>query len=395
MQDDLRPISVYVHFPYCLYKCHYCDFNSYAIARDVLMFDRYLDALRDELAFRLSNAMAFPRGTPLATLFLGGGTPSLLAPEQLARLVEMITSVYRRENDTEITLECNPKTITRTSVDAIRQSGVTRISIGIQSFDDRYLAPLGRIHSGDEARETLSIIAESGFENVNTDLMFGFPNQTRDEVLNDLAIAEAFQFPHLSFYNLTPEPGTRFYRDLEQDKLKMPEDDLQLEMMEAGWEQLRAYGFEQYEISNFHREGATPSFHNLAYWRYQPFLGLGAGASGFLYDRVPTYAHGQRTLNVRSPEAYMIGVKTGEFFERETISSDVAMREFMMMGLRTKEGVSMAKFGALFAPHQMTTVFQKPLTHAFERGFLIEAGDHVRATPLGQRFLNTVIESFF
>lgn len=394
MRFNPATISVYIHFPYCLYKCHYCDFNSYAVNEDHALFDRYIDGLERELQWRLAYNQTFTPGTPLGTLFFGGGTPSLLLPEQLDRLIMVIQKIYPPLAHCEVTVECNPKTLTPEKIAGYRTCGVNRLSIGIQSFKNKYLAPLGRIHSGQEAFDTLTLVAETGFPNVNTDLIFGFPGQTVEEVLEDLATAAAFRFSHLSFYGLTPEPGTPFYRDIMRERVHLPEDDVQLIMMEQGKAFLDSQGFLRYEVSNFHRRGASPSHHNLAYWNYRPFLGMGAGATGFLYGpEIPSF--GRRHLNVKSPQVYLQKAGNEPTYEEEIIDELTAMKEWIMMGLRKSEGFCLDEFAQLFPTRSFHREFGTMAREMQAKGWLLQIGDKIRTTEIGMQFLNDLTGHFF
>lgn len=383
---------LYIHFPYCLYKCHYCDFNSYAVSPSAALFDEYLQAVVRELYWRIRSGHAFAEGTALRTIFIGGGTPSLLSPKQVSALMRSIDAVYPRSHDCEVTIECNPKTLSADKLNGFQEVGINRLSIGIQSFEDRYLAPLGRIHTGREAFDTLTLVQESGFPNVNTDLIFGFPGQTVEEVQSDLKKATSFGFGHLSFYSLTPEKGTLFYRDVAAGNIQMPGDDVQREMMIDGIATLTADGFHHYEVSNFYREGGAPSRHNLAYWDYQSFLGLGAGASSFLYQGAPF--KGRRHVNGRSPALYMKKAGVEPTYDEEAIDAPTAMREWLMMGLRKREGVSLSQFTALFGV-PFYDYFAPPLLRLQQNGLLTLADNHLIATEAGLYHLDNVIAEFF
>ncbi len=391
--------ALYIHFPYCLYKCHYCDFNSYAIS-DAAAFRPYLDGLVGELALRLKRGEAFPEGTPLKSIFLGGGTPSLLSPEELGMLLDKIRAVYPFSpfsEETEVTIECNPKTLTPEKLAGYFALGVNRISIGIQSFSDRYLAPLGRIHTGKEARETLALVAASPFAAVNTDLMFGFPGQSQTEVLEDLRMATDCGFSHLSWYALTPEPGTRFFRDLLADRVVMPEDDLARAMLDAGWDFLAGAGFCQYEVSNFYRAGrGAPSRHNLAYWDYAPFLGLGAGAVSFFYRDKEQPVFGRRQSNHRLPERYLAAVSAGALpYEEEAIDRDTALKEWLMMGLRKRTGVSLIDFDRKFPGVDFAARFGPIFERHLSAQLLSRSADGFYVTAPAFPLLDAILSPYF
>src|SRR3990167_2805078 len=337
---------LYVHFPYCLYKCHYCDFNSHATPAGSIPSDDYVSALLLELKRHQDRFNSSVRN--LETIFGGGGTPSLLAPIQVERLLDGISHFFTISEKTEITLEANPKTIDREKLGGFRKAGINRISVGVQSLNNRFLKPFGRIHSADDALEALALVAQTGFASWNADLIFGFPGQTLDEWRGELSRLISLHPPHLSCYALTVEKETLFHQQVAQGKSERPDNDLQAETLAETFSLLSAGGYTAYEISNHSLPGHS-SRHNLNYWRYGQYLGIGAGAVSFFHHR-DSELFGIRTTNLKEPKRYMEAVRRdgSDFFDSEEIPRKTAMGEFMMMGLRLKEGPDPAAFHKLF-----------------------------------------------
>lgn len=394
----MKNLSLYIHFPYCLYKCHYCDFNSYAV-KDVSALQRpYVQALLQELraAKETFELNAFK------TIFLGGGTPSLFEAKVLADLMEGIAREVGISLDAEITLESNPKTIQSAQIRDFLSIGINRFSIGVQSFQDKFLAPLGRLHDAKEAIQTLEML-EKEVENYNFDLMFGFPGQNLADLKLDLATALRFRPKHFSFYGLTLEEGTIFAEHHKQGKIQLLEDDLQAAMYEAGVESFEKAGYPLYEISNFSRLGFE-SKHNLAYWHYSNYLGLGAGSVSFLSkdflksescQKLPENLYGIRWMNLKSPEQYR--ANPGHFYQNrqwEIIDDSTAKKEFWMMGLRLKEGVSLKEFEKRFGEGQ-SQVYHSIIKEWESKGSIEIQEDRICLRPRGRLLANEVVSSFF
>lgn len=394
----MQNLSLYIHFPYCLYKCHYCDFNSYAV-KDVSTLQKpYLQALLEEIQW----AKKFFNLPKLNTVFLGGGTPSLFAAKVLGELLETLDREIGLLPEAEITLEANPKTVQTSNIRDFLSIGVNRISLGVQSFQDRFLSPLGRLHKGDEAMETLKMI-EKEVENYNFDLMFAFPGQSLEDLKKDLKIATTFHPKHLSFYGLTLEEGTIFAEHHRQGKIQLLEDDLQAQMYEEGVASFEKAGYPLYEISNF----AKPNYqsrHNLAYWRYSNYLGLGAGAVSFLSkdflkpgacQDLPENLYGLRWMNTKSPDPYR--KSPGKVFEEqawEKIDESTARKEFWMMGLRLEEGIAWSDFERRFGRAGKQD-YASALQSWKDKGCLEEFEARVRLTAAGRLLANEVVSSFF
>jgi putative oxygen-independent coproporphyrinogen III oxidase len=368
----LPPLSLYVHLPWCLKKCPYCDFNSHE-ARGEPPFERYLDALRADL----EAALPFIWGRHVHTVFIGGGTPSLFAPDAIERLIADIRARLPLEPGCEITLEANPGTFERERFHGYRAAGVTRLSIGVQSFDDAKLAALGRVHDAAQARAAVEE-ARAAFETYNLDLMYALPGQTLAEFDADLAQALAFEPPHLSVYHLTLEPNTVFAKFPPA----LPDDDTAFEMLDRIGARTAAVGLERYEVSAFARPGHRCA-HNLNYWQFGDYLGIGAGAHSKL-----SFPHRVvRQVRHREPMAYLARALAGDAIALdEEVPRAQLPFEFMLNAARLKEGFELARFGERTG---LSIAALLPGLDAAERQGLI-ARDLARAWPTerGYDFLN-------
>jgi oxygen-independent coproporphyrinogen-3 oxidase len=377
----LPPLSLYVHVPWCIRKCPYCDFNSHAVrgSRDELPQQRYVDALIADL----EEALPFVWGRRIHTIFIGGGTPSLFEPEQIERLLAAIRARLPLEPGCEITLEANPGSFERDRFRAFRGAGVTRLSIGVQSFDDARLAALGRVHDATEARAAIEE-AQSAFETFNIDLMYALPGQTLEQCEADLAAALAFAPPHLSAYQLTIEPNTFFAKHPPP----LPDDDLAFAMLDRIAERTSIAGLERYEVSAYARPQHRAR-HNLNYWEFGDYLGIGAGAHGKL-----SFAHRVvRQVRLRDPAAYMAGAEAGRAIASEVEVPRVELPfEFMLNALRLKEGFAIARFSERTG--LPLSAIAQPLGEAEARGLVVRDLHHVAPTPRGFDFLNDLLELF-
>ncbi|MEK8050485.1 radical SAM family heme chaperone HemW [Ideonella sp. DXS22W] len=381
------PLSLYVHLPWCIAKCPYCDFNSHArpeIADGGLPEQRYLDALVADLEAALPQVW----GRPVISVFIGGGTPSLFSPDGIARLLADIRARLPLEPGCEITLEANPGSFERERFKAFRAAGVTRLSIGVQSFDDGMLKQLGRVHDGAQARAAVAEAA-AAFDTFNLDLMYALPGQTLTQLQADLDTALAFQPPHLSVYHLTIEPNTRF---ANQPPTGLPDDDLASEMLDLIVARTGAAGLGRYEVSAFARERHRCR-HNLNYWQFGDYLGIGAGAHGKL-----SYPHRViRQVRWREPRAYMDHALAGQAMSNdEEVARAQLPFEFMLNALRLKDGFAMADF--LARTGLPPSAIAKPLAEAEAKGLverLVEEGaERVRPTARGFDFLSDLQELF-
>jgi oxygen-independent coproporphyrinogen-3 oxidase len=327
----LPPLALYVHLPWCLAKCPYCDFNSHEIGSKSLPEQRYLAALRADL----EAALPLVWGRPVVSVFIGGGTPSLFSPDGIDALISSVRSLLPLEPASEITLEANPGTFERERFRAFAQAGVNRLSIGVQSFDDALLRSIGRVHDSAQARAAVQEAAET-FERFNIDLMYALPGQTLQQLHADLDQALAFQPPHLSVYHLTIEPNTRFALDPPQ----RPDDDAASEMLDAIVERTGHAGLGRYEVSAFARPGRE-CVHNLNYWRFGDYLGIGAGAHGKI-----SFPHRVlRQQRWREPMGYIEHALAGNAVSNENeVARDALAFEFMLNALRLRDGFATALF---------------------------------------------------
>ena len=369
------PLALYAHFPWCVQKCPYCDFNSYTL-KDELPEQRYLESLLRDFDSQLSDV----EGRPLVSVFLGGGTPSLFSPAAIGRLIEHArTRAGFAAPDIEITLEANPGTIERGRFAEYRAAGVTRVSLGAQSFDARQLKLLGRIHSADETRRAAEELHAAGLTNFNLDLMYALPGQTAEDAEADLRAALELAPAHLSQYHLTIEPGTLF----AAAPPVQPVDEIVDEMLERSLRTLEAAGFEQYEVSGYARRGARCA-HNLNYWTFGDYLGIGAGAHGKISRADGAIVRAQQT---REPRRYLAS-DPGSLVKKAVATRDLSF-EFAMNGFRLVEGFADDLFAARTGLDP--EVLAGALAPMLGRGLLERTPGHWCATPKGFRFLNEIL----
>ena len=375
----LPPLSLYVHLPWCLKKCPYCDFNSHEVrsqasgSRGAPDEQRYLDALRSDL----EAALPFIWGRPVHSIFIGGGTPSLFAPASIDRLIGDIRARVPLDPGCEITLEANPGTFERDRFRGYRAAGVTRLSIGVQSFDDAKLAALGRVHDAAQARAAIDE-ARSAFDTFNIDLMYALPGQTLAEFEADLNEALAFEPPHLSIYHLTIEPNTVFAKYPPSGANALPDDDTAFDMLDLITLRAPAAGLERYEVSAFARPGHRCA-HNLNYWQFGDYLGIGAGAHSKL-----SFAHRVvRQTRSRDPAGYMAQALAGQAIAQdEEVPREQLPFEFMLNATRLKEGFELARFSERTG--LSLAAIQQALATAEARGLI--GRDFVRAWPTPRGF---------
>lgn len=374
------PLSLYVHLPWCLAKCPYCDFNSHAVRAGALPEQRYLDAVIADLDAALPQVW----GRPVISVFIGGGTPSLFSPEGIDRLLAAIRARLPLEPGCEITLEANPGTFERERFKAFRAAGVTRLSIGVQSFDDGMLKQLGRVHDGAQARAAITEAREA-FDTFNIDLMYALPGQTLAQLQADLDTALSFAPPHLSIYHLTIEPNTRFAVDTPRN---LPDDDLASDMLDLIAERTAATGLARYEVSAFARPGHRCQ-HNLNYWQFGDYLGIGAGAHGKL-----SYPHRVvRQVRWREPMSYIEKALAGQAMSNDDEVPRAQLPfEFMLNALRLREGFALADFTARTG--LAVTAIAKPLDEAEQRGLIERDFSRVWPTARGFDFLSD-LQSLF
>ena len=380
------PLSLYVHMPWCVKKCPYCDFNSHGLRSEPPPYDAYIDHLLADLDADLHDFGAALERRPIVSVFFGGGTPSLFAPELIERFLDGARERLPFEADAEVTLETNPGTVEHGRFDGYLSAGVNRISFGIQSFDDDKLKRLGRIHSAAEAEAAVKSAQDAGYRNINLDLMYALPQQQFDGALADVARAVALQPAHISHYQLTLEPNTAF----AANPPPLPDDDHAWAMQEACEQALAAAGYGQYEISAYAQPNRRCA-HNLNYWRFGDYLGIGAGAHGKISDAAGGRIH--RRWKSRLPKAYMAaGDSAARIGGDSTIDTTELPFEYMLNALRLVDGVPAGDFTARtgLTPDTITPA----LAAARQRGWLTDDPQKLQTTTLGQRFLNDVIASF-
>lgn len=375
-----RPLSLYVHLPWCLHKCPYCDFNSYRAAGAVPEHP-YVDALLRDLDAE-ADLVA---GRPIESVFIGGGTPSLFAGSAIARLLEGVRARVDVADDAEITLEANPGASDAARFAAYRRAGVTRLSIGVQSFRTTQLRALGRVHDEHDAERAVRAAHAAGFDNVNVDLMYGLPGDSVAGAIGDVERAVALEPSHVSWYQLTLEPHTAFHRRPPP----LPPEDVLLEIETRCRALLASAGYERYEVSAYARSGYRCR-HNLNYWRFGDYIGIGAGAHGKV--TAPDGAVVRRA-KTRNPRTYMevAGTDAAVRIERITAPSDIVL-EFMMNALRLADGVAVDEFEA--STGQRVGSIEAPLAAAIDRGWIERDGSRIRPTPRGYALLNEVLALF-
>lgn len=374
----LPPLALYVHIPWCVRKCPYCDFNSHA-AGPTLPETEYVDALLADLDQDLIHV----HGRPLTSIFFGGGTPSLFSAEALGRLLDGVARRLSLAPDIEITLEANPGTFEQAKFVAYRGLGINRLSIGIQSFQDAKLKALGRIHGRDEAIRAADRARAAGFDNFNLDLMHGLPEQSVADALGDLEQAIALAPTHLSWYQLTMEPNTVFWSQPPE----LPEDDTLWDIQEAGQARLAAAGYQQYETSAYAQPGRQAR-HNLNYWGFGDFLGIGAGAHAKLSAPNGTLL---RTWKTRLPKDYLDPAKAFQAGAKPLAPADLPF-DFMMNALRLVDGVPAAWYPQRTG--QSLDSLAPALAAARRAGLLAEDEERLRPTARGQLFLNDLLQFF-
>ena len=392
---ELPPLSLYVHIPWCVRKCPYCDFNSHE-ARGEVPEQAYVDALLSDLAEEMPSVW----GRSISTVFIGGGTPSLFSAHAIDQLMSGIRALTGLQPNAEVTMEANPGTFEQQRFKDYRDSGINRLSIGVQSFNDKALQSLGRVHSADEAARAVDIAQQAGFDKINLDLMFGLPEQSLNLAIQDLERALALGTTHLSCYELTLEPNTLFSRFPPA----LPSDDLRADMQQAIVEKLAEHQFERYEISAYAKaespvssSGAASSAsklranHNVNYWQFGDYLGIGAGA----HAKISSANTGDitRQWKHKHPKQYLSAEKHSDRIGGQSIIpiQDTGL-EFMMNALRLTEGFPIP----LFEHHTGVPMmpWQGAIEEATEKGLLEQKGLNLRATPLGINWLNSTLELF-
>ena len=382
---SLPPLTLYVHFPWCTKKCPYCDFNSHAVTNNGSHQTNFDEALYlKALCADLEASLPLIWGRRIHAIFIGGGTPSLLSAAGLDQLLADIRARLPMDADIEITMEANPGSVEVQQFKAYQASGVNRLSLGIQSFNDQHLKTLGRIHQADEARQAIRI-AQQTFLRVNIDLMYGLPEQTTQQAMQDLKEALSFETGHISLYHLTLEPNTLF----ASFPPPLPDEDTTFEMQEILHQLLHQANYDRYEISAFAKKNQRCQ-HNLNYWKFGDYLGIGAGAHGKISfpDKII------RTIKERHPQSYMQSVfsPAKAMLEERQIDGHELPFEFMLNALRLIEGVPSSDF--LDRTGIDLSAIQKDLQVAIQKGLLTDSLTQIQATSLGLQFLNDLQEIF-
>jgi len=391
---QLPPLSLYIHIPWCVKKCPYCDFNSHENEQQNTLPEKdYLKKLKQDL----KQDSHWIQGRPLHSIFFGGGTPSLFSANTIGAIVDEAHKVIGFEPDIEITLEANPGTFEQKKFNDYRQAGINRLSIGVQSFQEQHLNTLGRIHNSHEASAAINAAKQAGFDNVNIDLMHGLPAQSVNEALDDLHTAIALEPSHLSWYQLTIEPNTVFYRQPPP----LPADDTLADIQDAGQALLTQHGFMQYEVSAF-SQAQKQSRHNLNYWSFGDYIGIGAGAHGKFTDiqnqeiirrhktRLPEHYLSSTPSNTLANEvANKASYKNAPSFKETIVNKAELPVEFLMNALRLNEGVPKDYFSSRTG--LSFDVIEPSLSELNRQGLIEYQQDRLKTSDLGQRFLNTIL----
>jgi len=376
MAKSLPPLSLYIHIPWCVQKCPYCDFNSHALKGEVPHQEYVEHLLKD-----LDESLHLVQGRQLSTIFIGGGTPSLLSSQAMQLLMDGVRERIPLSTGCEVTMEANPGTVEAERFSGYQQAGINRISIGVQSFDAEKLTRLGRIHGPQEAERAAQLATGLGLRSFNLDLMHGLPDQSIEQALYDLRQAIALNPPHLSWYQLTIEPNTLF----ASRPPKLPDDDDLWDIFEQGDQLLREAGYEQYETSAYAKPGYRCE-HNLNYWRFGDYLGIGCGAHGKI-----TLADGKimRTVKTRHPKGFM----RGEYLDKQFMVADEDKAfEFFMNRFRLLEPCPRQDFVELTGLAEQQV--RPALDNAIQAGYLQETAEHWQITAKGKLFLNSLLEAF-
>lgn len=381
MLGNRKPLGIYVHIPFCLKKCNYCDFLSVPVKKEKTEgIAQYFKALKEEIEdYQEQEASYF-----VPSIFLGGGTPTLPSEKWIIQIVEEIQKVFSVEKQAEITIECNPETVNRKKLQAYREIGMNRISFGLQSVEDRELRKLGRVHTYQRFLESFMTAREVGFSNCNVDLMFGLPGQTLEGWENTVRTVAALAPEHLSAYSLIVEEGTPFFEQRKQGRLFLPEEEEERQMYQKTEQWLEESGYRRYEISNYAKAGRECR-HNLIYWSGEEYLGLGLGASSYL--------NGVRFRNTTNFKSYQKREERLEKREVEQLTVANQMEEFLFLGLRKMEGIVKMEFQQRFG-YSIEQIYGEVIKKWKRRGFLEEGKERVWLTRQGIDVSNVVLADF-
>ena len=374
--DKKKELSLYIHIPFCKQKCFYCDFPSYA-SIDYLRED-YVDALSKEIEEKASKYI-------IKSIFIGGGTPSYLDTKEISKILSCIKKLDLIEG-MEFTMECNPGALLEEKLRAMLDGGVNRISMGLQAVQNSLLKDIGRIHSFKQFEENFNLARKVGFKNINVDLMFGLPNQKVDEWKESLEVIAKLNPEHISAYSLIIEEGTAFYKLWEKDKLILPSEDEERTMYEITKSILDKFGYHQYEISNYSKEGFE-CYHNKVYWKCEEYLGVGSASTSFI--------DGKRIKNIENVKKYIDKINSGEeVVEDITINTlEDSMEEFVFMGLRMLSGISISEFNKRFGVN-IESIYKDVIDKNINKKLLVLENDKLKLTEKGIELSNSVMSDF-
>lgn len=374
-------LGLYLHFPFCISKCPYCDFNSYQL-KEEKQISSYISALYQEITAYSQKL----KKSNIKTIYLGGGTPTILSGVQIYNILEYCKDKFTVDKNAEITIEANPGTLDGEKIKLIIESGINRLSLGAQSFDDLFLKKIGRMHNTQDIIDSYYLAQEKGFDNINIDIMFALPGQTTKDLQITLKKAVSLKPDHLSLYNLTIKSGTEYYKKYKRGKLKLPTEDEEYDMYNWAINYLEESGFEHYEIANFARPYKR-SMHNLIYWQNKPYLGIGAGAYSFI--------KGYRYMNYENPARYTKEIMSGKLpvDNGEKLSLRKRMIETIILGLRTKDGVGYKKYKTRFGVN-LNDIFSKQVNKLVNLGLLQKDDFKIKLTKRGIFLANTVFREF-
>ncbi|GMG85926.1 radical SAM family heme chaperone HemW [Biformimicrobium ophioploci] len=376
---ELPPLGLYIHLPWCVRKCPYCDFNSHGVGDHSIPEQDYVE----QLAADMQSQAGWAQGRHLQTIFFGGGTPSLFSAAAIAQILQTAERTFGFAADIEITLEANPGTFEQEKFSGYRAAGVNRLSIGVQSFDPLQLSNLGRIHSSDEARVAVGVAREAGFDNINLDLMHALPGQSTVDALRDLDTAIALGVPHISWYQLTIEPNTEFYRHPP----KVPADERVIEMQATGRARLAEAGYPRYEISAYAQPGQRAR-HNINYWSFGDYIGVGAGAHGKI--TLPDGNRVGRTQRTRHPRHYLSA--SMHLPELKLVSEKERPLEFLMNALRLVDGVPAKLFPS--ATGLPLSALEPQWRQLQAQGLAVAGSERLAATPEGFDFVDEMLTRY-
>lgn len=377
---ELPPLSLYIHIPWCVRKCPYCDFNSHRMP-ERLPEQEYIKALTNDLRQELDHV----QGRKIQSIFIGGGTPSLFSAESIERILNQVREYIDFKEGIEITLEANPGTAEQQKFADYKAAGVNRLSIGIQSFNNDSLGSLGRIHNGEQSHHAIDMALQAGFKQINIDLMHGLPNQSQEGALADIEVAINSGVTHLSWYQLTLEPNTEFY----SKPPPLPTEAELIEIQQSGQLRLQEAGFKQYEVSAFVLNDDYCQ-HNMNYWQFGDYLGIGAGAHGKI--SLPEQEKIIRTKKIRHPQHYL-DTANNPSTKIEPVARDELSLEFMMNALRLKSGVPADFFTERTGLN--TKIISKKILKLQDQGLLQTVNSRYCTSELGYRFLNSVLQNFY